>query len=270
MKSTMLCLLILALLFVFCGCAPAAPETTPTEAAVQTTLPSAEPTAEATTEPTTIPTETEPPAPVYHSGLQADGTFTEGTLFLGDSQTYMLLNQKLIPDGLIGSARYAARCGSQVTAYFDDSVRLSESNPQSCALSPEFDGMTFREAAMELGENATAIYLMWGTNFTPDATAETYIEILDDLLEICPNATIHLQTIPYGRSGVVACYKVNDRIRGAFDHYQQIGEPRVYLVDTFNGIGKHVLGDGVHLTPLGLDCWYQTLLDHAQQYSLPA
>lgn len=61
---------------------------------------------------------------------------------------------------------------------------------------------------------------------------------------------------------------VNKRIIGAWEHYQEIGEPRVYLVDTFNGIGKHVVNDGVHLSSTGLANWYQTLLDHAQKYEL--
>ena len=265
MKRPLLCLLILALLFVFTGCASAAPETAPTETTA------AEPTVastEATTEPTTVPTETEPPVPVYHSGLRADGTFSAGTLFIGDSETYLLLNQKLIAEDLLGDARYTAQCGSQLTAYFNDTIRMKKDNTQVTVFSPEFEGLTFREAALLLGEDATAIYLMWGTNYTPNATAESYIEIVDDLLEICPNATIHLQTIPYGEPAIVACNTVNKRIQGAYDHYQQLGEPRVYLVDTFNGIGKHVVNDGVHLSMTGLNNWYQTLLDHAERYGL--
>lgn len=43
---------------------------------------------------------------------------------------------------------------------------------------------------------------------------------------------------------------------------------RVYLVDTFNGIGNHVVSDGVHLSSTGLANWYQALLDHAQTYAL--
>ena len=73
---------------------------------------------------------------------------------------------------------------------------------------------------------------------------------------------------PYGDPSVVACSTVIKRITGAWEHYQEIGEPRVYLVDTFNGIGKHVVNDGVHLNSTGLANWYQTLLDHAAKYDL--
>lgn len=242
------------------------PETLPETAA--TTLPTTEATTEPTTEATTLPPETEPPAPVYHSGLREDGTFNSGTLFIGDSETYLFLNQYLILNDLLGDARYTAQCGSQLTVYFNDSIRMLDTNKQVTIFSPEFEGLTFREAAAQLGEDATAIYLMWGTNYTPNATADSYVEIVDDLLEICPNATIHLQTIPYGDPNIVACNTVNKRIIGAWEHYQEIGEPRVYLVDTFNGIGKHVVNDGVHLSSTGLANWYQTLLDHAQKYEL--
>ena len=39
-------------------------------------------------------------------------------------------------------------------------------------------------------------------------------------------------------------------------------------MDTFNGIGNHVVSDGVHLSSTGLANWYQALLDHAQTYAL--
>lgn len=270
MKRYLAAILLAALLAGVTGCgkeapqpAPTEPETTavPTEATTEsTTLP--------TTEPVTEPPETEPPAPVYHSGLREDGTFDSGTLFIGDSETYLFLNQYLMTENLLGDARYTAQCGSQLTAYYDDSIRMLAANKQATVFSPEFEGLTFREAAAQLGEDATAIYLMWGTNYTPNATADSYVEIVDDLLEICPNATIHLQTIPYGDPKIVACNTVNQRITGAWEHYQEIGEFRVLLVDTFNGIGRHVVSDGVHLSSTGLANWYQTLLDHAQKNSL--
>lgn len=39
-------------------------------------------------------------------------------------------------------------------------------------------------------------------------------------------------------------------------------------MDTFNGIGRHVISDGVHLNSTGLANWYQTLPDHAVKYDL--
>ena len=271
MKRFFAALTLLALLISGCSRQTAQPTTEPetTQSQTETTAaPTTEPTTAPTSEATTEPPETEPPAPVYHSGLREDGSFSSGTLFIGDSETYLFLNQYLILNDLLGDAHYTAQCGSQLTVYFDESIRMLESNKQVTIFSPEFEGMTFREAAAALGEEATAIYLMWGTNFTPNATAESYVEIVDDLLQVCPNATIHLQTIPNGDTNIVAPNTVNKRITGAWEHYQEIGEPRVYLVDTFNGIGKHVVSDGVHLSATGLANWYQTLLDHAELYGL--
>lgn len=268
MKRIFAVTLLLALLLT--GCGKQAPQPAPTEpetTAAQTESTTA-PTTEPATEPTTEPPETDPPAPVYHSGLREDGSFSAGTLFIGDSETYLFLNQYLMTENHLGDAHYTAQCGSQLTAYYDDSIQMLSENKQATVFSPEYEGLTFREAAEALGEDATAIYLMWGTNYTPNATAESYVEIVDDLLEICPNATIHLQTIPYGDPKIVACNTVNQRITGAWEHYQEIGEPRVFLVDTFNGIGHHVVSDGVHLSSTGLANWYQTLLDHAVKYDL--
>ena len=119
-----------------------------------------------------------------------------------------------------------------------------------------------------MGEKATSIYLMWGTNFTKNATAESYIEIVDDLLELCPNATVHLQLIPYGDPAFVATNTVNTRIQGAYAHYQELGEPRVMLIDTFTAIGRRLAGDGIHLSDKGNQAWYQAILDHAENNGL--
>lgn len=229
---------------------------------------------EPTTEPTQIPTEpvTEPAseptgAPLLlHSGLREDGTFSEGTLFLGDSLTYAFVGNYLAENSLLGDAKYATQCGSQVTAFFGTNV-LANNNEMMTRYSEAFEGMEFDEAAASLGESAAAIYIMWGTNYTPDATAETYIQIVDYLLENCPNATIHLQLIPYGDPSIVACDTVNTRIRGAYAHYQQTGEERVFLIDTYTAIGRHTV-DGVHLDTTGYGSWYQAIVDHAEANGL--
>ena len=248
------------------GCAAPAqeiPEATQplTEPTAAPTLP--EPAEPETTQPATE--ETLPPPPTLHSGIREDGSFDEGTLFIGDSQSYLLIMDYLKPSGLIGDAKYAVQCGSQLTAFWDSHIRPTEDSTVYCAFSPEFQGMTFCEAAAQMGSQATAIYLMWGSNYTPDATAQSYIDIVECLLEICPYATVHLQTIPYGE---VAYVTVNGRITGAWDYFQSIGETRVTLVDTFGGIGTSVGSDRVHVTPLGREKWYQTLLLHAETLGL--
>lgn len=255
---------ILVLSFAACGTAL---DSVP--AAEVTTVPA---TTEAATAPTQVPTAapTEPatePAPVYHSGLKEDGSFDAGTWFIGDSLTCMLITDYLIPNGLIGEANYTAKYGSQLTAFFD-STTMDPHADLTCVYSPELEGLEFDETADFLGENATAIYLMWGTNFTPEATAMTYVEIIDYLLEACPNATIHLQTVPYGYPKMIAFETINERIQGAYDYYQQTGEERVFLIDTFTAIGQNNDRGGIHLSDTGNENWYNAIVAHAKTNNL--
>ena len=274
MKRYLLALMAAMLLCAGCG-EKAAPEAAPVPTAeqqsepvtsTQETLPPTEPPTEPTTEPITEPA-TEPPTEpqvMLHSGLREDGTFSAATLFIGDSLTYNFTGSYLPENGLLGEAKITAQCGSKITAFFDDTLLVK--NPVALTLySPEFEGMGFDEAAASMGEAAEAIYLMWGTNFTFDASADDYIQIVDFLLENCPNATVHLQTIPKGN---VAYTIVNERIRGAYAHYRDRGEARVMLIETFDAIGLNTV-DGVHLNLLGSANWYQAILDHAAANELP-
>ena len=241
----------------------------------------AEPTTEATTEPTTVPTTeatepptTEPPteAPtepplVLHSGLREDGTFSEGTLFIGDSLTCGFISSFLSSKGHLGHAKYMTICGSKVTAFFDGTILEPKSNVVTL-YSPEFEGKTFDVATADLGEDAEAIYLMWGTNYVPKGTEQDYIDIIDYLLEHCPNATIHLQLVPYADLGIIPYPTINQRIRDAYAHYAELEEPRVFMVDTYMGIGRDVGVDGVHIGMYGYNNWYKTLLKHAETNQL--
>ena len=243
-----------------------------TEDSLPPALPVTETTVPPVTEPATFPMEepttvpTEPPV-VFHSGLREDGSFDAGTWFIGDSLTCLLITDYLIPNGLLGDARYTAKYGSQLTAFFG-STTMEPNASLKCVYSPEFEGMEIDEAAVSLGEQATAIYLMWGTNFTPDATAMSYVEIVDYLLENCPNATVHLQTVPYGYPKMIAFETINERIRGAYDHYRQSGEDRVFLIDTFTAIGRNNDKGGIHLNNTGNENWYQAILAHAEASGL--
>ena len=263
MIKRMLCaLLALILTFGCVACASAEPAPT-TEA---TTEPTTVPTTEAT-EPPTTEAPTEPPL-VLHSGLREDGTFTEGTLLIGDSLTCGFVGSFLNPKGHLGDAKYMTICGSKVSAFFDGTVLEPKDNVMTL-YSPEFEGKEFDEATAELGEALTAIYLMWGTNYMPKGTAQDYIDIIDYLLANCPNATIHLQLVPYADLGVIPYPTINNRIRDAYAHYEALAEPRVLLVDTHRGIGRDVGADGVHIGMVGYGNWYATLRKHAETNQLP-
>ena len=234
------------------------------------------PTTEATTEPTTVPTTeaTEPPtteAPtepplVLHSGLREDGSFDEGTLFIGDSLTYGLVYSYLMANDLIGDARYMAIVGAPIQYFFYSSVLNRD---KYCIYSPEFEGMSYDQAVASVGEEITAIYFMMGTNYSSDTNAQTYIEIVDYMMEHCPNATIYLQLIPYASSCAVQGDAVYWSIMEAYGHYAMEGIENVKLLDIKRAVGVHLTDDGVHLTYEGQENWYEALVANAEDNNIP-
>lgn len=256
--------LLLCLMLACTGCGGAEGETTAAPTTEVTTVPVTEP--PTTAAPTTLPTE---PPLVLHSGLKEDGSFDAGTWFIGDSMTHILVTNYLKPNNLIGEANYTAKYGSQITAFFGD-VKMEYNSYNKCAFNPEFENMEYDQVAQLLGEKATAIYIMWGTNFTWNAYADMYIELAEYLMETCPNATIHLQLIPWAGNNELVRYElVNEWIREAYAHFQEIGEERVMLIDTFEGIGKNTDEGYIHLNNTGNENWYNTIVAHAKEHDLP-
>ena len=263
MAKRLVCfLLALLTAFSFAGCKEAEETVYQAETTETTTEATAETTEVPATEEPAVETEapTEPPA-VLHSGMREDGSFNEGTLFIGDSLTFQMLYGYMKPRGYLGDAKYIAICGSRTTAFFDGTVVRCRA--ENTLASEEFNGLAFSEAVASLGEEASAIYLMWGTNFNKDGSAQDYIDILDYILENCPNATIHLQTVPHAHTAPHEI--INERIREACDHYREIGEDRVLLLDTYTGIGIQVSADGVHINDDGKAQWYNTLVAHGEE-----
>lgn len=115
---------------------------------------------------------------------------------------------------------------------------------------------------------AAALILLLFTGCTA-ATTDKYIEVVDYLLETCPNATVHLQLIPDSFSPLVDYKTVNEQIRQACAHYEQQGIERVLVVQTNIFIGQALGPDGVHLTGDGQDRWYTALVAHKKNNDLP-
>ena len=250
------------------GCAGEAPEihvTTVPETTQQTLPP--ETTVE-TTQETTQPN----PYENLHSGIRADGTFNETTVFVGDSLTYGLIGFHLTSHNLLGDAKYMAIAGIPLNVYFSDwfwiGSKHGDKNGQ--IYTPEFYGMNYAEALESVGEETTAIYMMLGTNGSDYTPLKEYITVLDHMLQHCPNATIYLQTVPISRSSVVFYDTINGIIRQAAQHYADRGETRVVLLDTFTVLEKkHLVPDGIHLTEEGQAVWYQFLVDRTTELGIP-
>ncbi len=264
MNKGIFCILLSVLLTCTgCGKAPAEtqPETTPVSTAAETTAaPTAGPTTQAPTE------ETVPPV-ALHSGIRSDGTFNEGTVFIGDSLTYGLVEHYLIYNDLIGDARYMARVGLPLSGFFN-SDSLMEPN-RGALYSREFYGKSFAKAIAQAGESVTAVYLMLGTNYDETANEYGYIETVAHILECCPNATIYLQLIPYSEQPSVHLEQVNFGILVAVDYFQAQGIQRVLCIDTLSAIGISQRDDGIHLNNEGNQLWYEAILDYAEENGIP-
>lgn len=257
-----------------CGCGRSGQSDTQTDPKPEPALASetteAPPETEAPTEPEPEQTQpaTEHAAPVfqYHSGIREDGTFDEGTLFIGDFLTYGLVSGYLTDRELLGDARYMIIPNAALPAFYYGPKLSKEADSLH---SPEFDGLLLCEAIQVAGEETTAIYFMMGTNVSKYATDETYIQIVEDMLIACPNATIFLQLVPYDRSTRVDYEEANRRVMAAYLHFQQEGNERVLLIDTQTAIGYNLTKEGIQLTAEGQACWYQALVAFADGNDIP-
>lgn len=244
------------------GSAPPADTTTAATAEpIQTTAEPIETTAPVLTE---VPTEKVWTEDV-HCGLRDDGTFTEGTLFIGDSLTYGFVWEYLMRYELLGDASYMAVVGAPLSRFFGNETLGGE----GAMYSSRFSGLTYSQAVEQMGADATAVYFMLGTNNSTAAEADDYIEIVDYILRMCPNATVHLQLIPCSTNPHIDYDWVNSQIRLAYDHYQAQGVEKVMLVDTFSFLDTSHLSDGVHLNSEGKDAWYLALNAHKVNNNLP-
>ena len=266
MKRRVFCLLIAALLLCTACGGEAVPTGTPTTQPHQTTLP---PATEISAPPTTAPVETTSPIlweDTIHSGLSADGSFGPGTVFIGDSLTVGLVCQQLMPEKLIGNAKYMAKTGAPLRSFLSHSYLMEEENS---VYSWEFLERSYMESIAMVGDSARAIYFMLGTNFDIDNNAESYINAVEYLLKVCPNATIYMQTIPYSSSDQVHWEEVNRSIQEAYQHFSRQNIQRVMVIDTHEGIGDSTAADGVHLTVEGYRLWYETIVRFAEENQIP-
>lgn len=266
---------VLSILCIFCctacGGQSKATEPSQTPAPTQTQVQTEAPTeaVETTQPPENTAPETEPAEEdvVLHSGLRSDGSFNEGTVFIGDSLTYSLIYEYLIPNDLIGDAKYMAVVGAPLSAFFSYEFLLEAEN--GALYSNGFYGKNFSEALATVGEDATAIYLMLGTNFDGVTKESGYTKVVDYILEHCPNATVYLQLIPYSERPTVHMEYVNNSILVTLGHYQELGIARVMCIDTLSAIGINQQKDGIHLNAEGKELWYEEIVRFAEDNEIP-
>ena len=254
--------LMLAVTALLCGC-QGQPE--------PATEPAPPPTEAPTEAPTEPPTEapTQPPTDHLHSGIREDGTFAPGTLFIGDSLTAGFFSGYLEPAGLSEDAWVMATPGASPLAFFSGPELMPDDGYYSY-YSGRFTEKRMYEGVAYLGEAATAIYFMMGTNHTEQVTEQTFRDIVAYLLEKCPNATVYLQMIPYSTAPQVDDDLINGLIVAAYEYFaKELQESRVRLVPTRESIGMNLKSDGVHLTVDGYECWHQCLVDYARENNIP-
>lgn len=272
MKRLTALLLLTGLILSGCGGEPQI-QTDPQIEVVMTTQPQEKPpaTEEIQLPEETLPPETEAPAPEdefsRHSGIREDGTFGSGALFVGDFLTYGLVTGYLNDESLLGDARYMIVCNAALPAFYYGPT-LTASTP-GCLYSPEFKGLLLSEALPVAGEDTTAIYFMIGTNASQFATDKMMLDIVDLMLESCPNATVYLQLVPFDRSTQVDHEEANRRMLATYLHYQREENPRVMLIDTQTAIGYNLTTDGIQLTTEGQACWYQALVAFSDGNGIP-
>ena len=262
------CLILLLAALLLCGCAPKTAEA-PTEAPAQTPteMPTEAPTEAPTEPPTEAPTEPKPEW-LLHSGIREDGSFDENTLFIGDSLTCGLLQSYLAENDLVGDAWYMAMPGAALSVFFNG-PRLRYNGQYYSYFNPGFEGMTMAEGVEGKGRSLHAVYLMMGTNHTDAVTEQLYVDVVGYILECCPKATVYLQKIPFSNSSKVDPEAANARIQYAYEYYVNQGETRVRLIDTQTAIDYHLTTDGIHLTKLGQQKWYEALVAYAKENEIP-
>ena len=268
-RTKQICLLLALFLLFLTSCAPAStgredfvlPTATP-----RWTEPTASP--EPLTEELPTPTpETEelPQRFRRSSGLAGDGSFIDGAVFVGDSLSYRFIHY-LRERGCFGAARCMAICGMSLNKFFDVDRApltngLSAGNASVC--SPEFEGMSFADALSELGADAKAIYFMLGTNLSWESTTDAYLEVLRSILELCPSATIYLQTIPFSTNA--AYESANEAIRQCWEILEAETPRRVVLLEAGEAFPRAALmPDGIHYSDEACAAWYAYLTEQLQ------
>ena len=203
----------------------------------------------------------EPQGPVISKRAAWSGSFSSGTLFIGDSLTYGFVKLYLIPNGYIGDASYMAVGSTGASQYFSDDWLLDSASSYGCIRSPEYQGKPFYKAVEAGAGRFDAVYLLLGSNYSRSTTESAYELMIDHIARQNPEAEIFIQTVPDCETGRIDSERINSVILSVLENYSKNGRANVTLLNT-NSVwtGSCIGSDGVHLTALGYAKWFECIV----------
>jgi len=238
------------------------PETEPPETVPPTTAPAetVPPTTEAPTQPPTEPT-TEP-VPVYSP---VDESWFDDALFIGDSRSVGLQTM-----ARLGDADYF--CAGSMTIFGIRDARLSDDDFKGLKLAEVLERKTYGKIYIHLGLNELA--------YGVDMIMEEYLEVIDMIREMQPDAIIILQAnmtiTPAKASGtkfpIESLRELNrllkERAESEPEHFR-FCDTNTWAGNEEGYLRAEMTFDGCHLYGIYYQEWSQWILEDAGWYNIP-
>lgn len=197
----------------------------------------------------------------------ADESYFEDALFIGNSRTVGLYLFGDMPE----STDFFADVGLTIYDVMEDSIEVP---PQSGS----YDTLSSMLNAKQYGK----IYIMFGINElgtgTSESFAEYYKSIVDQICQMQPDAIVYIQSIinvaASAETDVISNTGINEK--NAFLEQLADNQQIFYinlnasLVDANGYLNSDYTSDGVHLGGNSLPLWKDCLLTHAMQKSTAA
>jgi hypothetical protein len=137
------------------------------------------------------------------SGAAKKFDFNERTLFVGDEFMYQLLEEYMIPNGLIGRASYMAAPGTTARRFIGNYWLLepeAENNYSVCC-SSTFSGLSMAEVIQRTAGKFDTVIFCVGFQDNGNLTKKHYRDALKLIHNYNPTANIYVLTIPIVKGG---------------------------------------------------------------------
>lgn len=197
----------------------------------------------------------------------ADESYFEDALFIGNSRTVGLYLFGDMPE----STDFFADVGLTIYDVMEDSIEVP---PQSGS----YDTLSTMLNAKQYGK----IYIMFGINElgtgTSESFAEYYKSVVEQICQMQPDAIVYIQSIinvsASAETDVISNANINEKnvLLEQLADNQQIFyiNLNASLVDANGYLNSDYTSDGVHLGGSSLPLWKDCLLTHAMQKSTTA